>query len=291
MSAKFCWSLAGIVYTLSICFPTWADEKADVTLQAACQKKGGELAKQLGETCRVLVRPPFVLAGTLTDEELEAWHKQTIQPAAEALAACYFTSAPSEPITVLLFPVEKDYNHFAKQLYGDAGVSVYGYYKPGKRTLIMNIGTGGGTLVHELTHALADFDYPRIPDWFNEGLASLHEQCRFRRDDSGPWIEGLENWRLPLLQESIRKKSLRSLQSLIADDDFRGAGVGLNYAQARYFCMYLQREKKLQTLYLAMRTQQKTDKLGLASVKSLFPGKSWDEIDQAFQAWAVTLKR
>ncbi len=73
---------------------------------------------------------------------------------------------------VWLFTDEKPYAEHSLRIYGDKDVSVYGYYKPDKRVLVMNIGTGGGTLVHELTHALAAFDFPGQPDWFNEGLAS-----------------------------------------------------------------------------------------------------------------------
>ena len=74
---------------------------------------------------------------------------------------------------------------------------------------MLNLGTGTGTLLHELTHALADFDVPDMPDWLNEGLASLHEQCRFRNDEQGPWIEGLVNWRLDALQAVVRQSRLR----------------------------------------------------------------------------------
>ncbi len=83
---------------------------------------------------------------------------------------------------MLVFNGEESYNRYCNALFGDSGISVYGYYKPQLRTLALNLATGGGTLTHELTHALVDFDFPEVPAWFNEGLASLHEQCRFRSD-------------------------------------------------------------------------------------------------------------
>jgi hypothetical protein len=154
--------------------------------------------------------------------------------------------------------------------------------------VVLNINTGGGTLVHELTHALADFDFPAIPDWFNEGLASLHEQCRIRTDESG--IDGLVNWRLPGLQDVIRQGRLPSIEQLIVRNDFRGRDVGLNYAQARYLCLFLQQRGQLERYYYRFRQQQSTDPQGLATLLELFPDCDWGEIDRQFQEWVLQLE-
>jgi hypothetical protein len=260
----------------------------NAVLVAECGQVADTLAEQLGAGCEVVVHAPFVVGGDLSRAELEEWHNRTIGPAARALAASYFSITPNRPVTVLLFRDEQSYNHYAQTLYGEAGISVFGYYKPSQRVLVMNISTGGGTLVHELTHALMDFDFPRVPDWFNEGLASLHEQCRIRDDESG--IDGLENWRLPILQEAIEQGRIRSLQSLVADDDFRADNVGLNYAYARYFCLYLQRQGKLEEFFRRFRADRRGDPRGAATVAALFAPLTWDELDQQFQEWVLSLK-
>ncbi len=131
------------------------------TLNAACEEGAKELARQLGPGCQTIVRAPFVIGSDLEEAQLESYYNHTIGPAARAMAHSYFDTPPNKPITVLLFSGEQSYNRYARQLYGDEGISVYGYYKPHLRTLVMNIGTGGGTLVHELTHALIDFDFPK----------------------------------------------------------------------------------------------------------------------------------
>ena len=88
-----------------------------------------------------------------------------------------------------------------------------------------------------------------MPSWFNEGLASLYEQCAISRDNRS--ITGLANWRLPALKQAIRRETLRPLRELIEDEHFYADDrVGMNYAQARYLLMYLQ-EKKLLTDYYA----------------------------------------
>lgn len=256
-------------------------------LDDQCRQTAERLRGDLGAGCAVAVNAPFVLGGDLTDEHLDEHYRSTIAPAARALAKSYFRKPPTLPITILLFSGEASYNRFAKQLYNEEGVSVYGYYKPDRRTLVMNIATGGGTLVHELTHALVAFDFPEIPDWFNEGLASLYEHCRILPEDAG--LEGKPNWRLPGLQESIRQGRLGTLESLMTSDDFRGRHVGVNYAQARYFCLYLQDRKLLEEFYRRFRAAHDHDPRGLATVQAVVGEQAWSTLDRDFQAWVLTL--
>lgn len=258
-------------------------------LSADCLATAAALRPRLGADCALVVRAPYVVAGDMTELELIEWHDKTIAAAARALTNFYFQKTPDAPITVLLFSNEKSYNHYAKHLFNEEGISVYGYYKADRKTLVMNVGTGGGTLVHEMTHALIDFDFPKVPDWFNEGLASLYEQSQFLPNDGG--IQGLPNWRLPGLQNAIRQQRLGTLEALIKSDDFRGPMVGVNYAQARYFCLYLQEEKLLKEFYRRFRAAQSHDPRGLKTVQELLGHERWSRIDRDFQTWALKLER
>ena len=260
-------------------------------LDRLCRDSASQLKKKAGDEAQIVVHPPFVITGDMSKDEIEGWYSRTIHPAAEAMANSYFRTAPTQPITILLYPEETSYNENAKKLFSDQGISVYGYYKPQSRTLVMNIGTGGGTLVHELTHALVDFDFPDVPDWFNEGLASLHEQCQFRDGNDGPWVEGLVNWRLTGLQKTIRAKRLRLLKEMIEANDFRGELEGTNYAQARYLCLYLQRHDLLVKFYKQFRQDQKQDLLGVKTLENVLSITSWPTFDTEFQKWVLTLKR
>jgi len=273
---------------LACCVTTRFADAAELSLANQCIETAAALRETVGADREVIVRPPFVISGNLTKDALQTWHARTLEPATKAMLASYFDREPDQPITVLLYDTADEYEAQSKQLFGHAGLSVYGYYKPNRRTLVMNIATGGGTLVHELTHALIDFDFPDVPDWFNEGLASLHEQCRFREDGSG--IDGLENWRLPALQTAIRDGKLRSLEALIHDEDFRGKQVGINYAQARYFCLYLQRHELLEDYYEHFREHQEDDPQGALAVKAVLPNLSWEELDNDYQKWVLELE-
>lgn len=258
----------------------------DPGLEKQCDEVGQRVEQRLGPGFQVVIRAPFVLAGDLSEQQLKAWHHDTIGPAARALASAYFDRDPHQPITVLLFSNEQTYYAQAQRLFGDEHVSVYGYYKPRHRTLVMNISTGGGTLVHELTHALVDFDFPEVPEWFNEGLASLHEQCRFRPDGSG--LDGLVNWRLPILQQALEQDRLAPLDELIQADEFRGPDEAVHYAQARYVCLYLQEKGLLEDYFRRFRAARRSDPRGLRTLQSVLGDRPWDEIDAEFRAWVGT---
>src|SRR5262249_5967924 len=127
-------------------------------------------------------------------------------------------------------------------------------------------------------------------DWLNEGLASLHEQSRFRGGAKDPWIEGLVNWRLKGLKEVIRRGQLGSLAALVETQQFRGRGEGTNYAQARYFCLYMQQRGVLAGFYRAFRTNRDDDPRGFKALARAFKGTSLDRLDQDFQRWVLELE-
>jgi hypothetical protein len=215
--------------------------------------------------------------------ELEAWRGETIEPAVRAMTSAYFATTPSEPVVVLLFATEAGYREHAARLFGDREVSRYGYYRPHLRTVMVNAECGPDALVHELTHALMAFDFPAAPEWLGEGLASLHEHGRIR--DDGGEILGLPNWRLGALEDALRQGRLPPLRSLLGAGSFRGPDERLNYARARYFCMYLQSRGVLRACYRACRAGRQRDPTGEQAVAALFPGLSWEQLDADFRAW------
>lgn len=257
-------------------------------MQAACDDTATRLRRTLGSDFAVIVRSPFVLASDTAAGELLTRYRNTVLPAAKSMQDCYFRSSANEPITILLLSDELTYRSYAQRLFGQTGVSIYGFYKPSYRTLMINLAAGEGTIVHELTHALIDFDFPDVPLWFNEGLASLHEQCRFTVDDLGTRsIEGLDNWRLPLLQQAISQGRVEPLLSLVRADDFYGHKEAIHYAQARYFCMYLQHHGLLGEYYEALRAQSGSSIDAAEAIARVLPGRTWQDIDAQFQDWVL----
>ncbi len=279
-------ALLGLVAALGMSRATLGDTP---TLKRECHESARRLYEELGSECIVIVRSPFIVGGDFSIKELESWYVDTIQPAARAMQASYFKTPPAQPVTVLLFSTAESYERFSQKLFNASNVSIYGYYKSNHRTLMVNLSTGGGTLVHELTHALIDFDFPNVPAWFNEGLASLHEACRFRTSPQGVWLEGVANWRLKGLQAVIRQGRLRSIASLVDDREFRGRLEGANYAQARYLCLYLQEHGLLEEFYREFRDHRVSDPRGLAALERVLGESAWQTLDEDFQSWALAL--
>ncbi|MBU1241278.1 hypothetical protein KKF84_11910 [Myxococcota bacterium] len=254
-----------------------------LTMEEQCGARVKQLRGKLDGSFQFVVAPPFVVAGDMDHPQLEKHTLWSVVKPAKALWTSYFKRRPDQVITVLLFSGQKSYRKWASALFGHKDVSYFGYYTDENRTLVMDINTGGGTLIHELTHALIVYDFPNVPQWFNEGLASLHEGCRVGEKE----IVGVLNWRLPILQKAIASKKLRSIKELTLDEDFYGAHVDENYAQARYLMMYAQKKGVLATLYRNMRDNG--GKLSDYQVLTRVFGGKAEQLESEFIEWAQTL--
>ena len=231
--------------------------------------------------------PPFVIAGDGSMRQLARYRDGTILAATRALEATYFDKHPTEPILILLFESESPYKRLAKKWFDDDDPPHFGFYRQRDRVMLMNVATGTGTLVHELTHALIAPDFAGVPAWFNEGLASLYEQCSLGNNT----IRGLANWRLPGLQKAIRAGKLRPLAELIQDPDFyREDLVGINYAQARYLMFYLQEKDLLQSYYRQFRDHARDDPTGLKSLRDLIAPQDLNDFEREWRQWVLGLR-
>ncbi len=230
---------------------------------------------------------PFVIAGDGTLAQLAGYRDRTILAAARALNASFFKNEPAEPILILLFEDEAAYRRLCKEWLNDDDVPHYGFFRPRVHIMVMNVGTGTGTLVHELTHALMAPDFPNVPDWFNEGLASLYEQCSLEGDT----IRGHENWRLCDLQVAIKANRLRPLTELVKDPKFYAREhLGLNYAQARYVMFYLQEKGLLKDFYSRFRDNAARDPTGIETLQTLLEPQPLDQFEREWRKWVTSLR-
>lgn len=234
---------------------------------------------------------PFVVIGDEKAKDVRRRTDQNVRWAIKMLKQSYFAKDPPIIIDVWLFKDRESYETNAKQLFGHKPDTPYGYYSAEHRALVMNISTGGGTLIHEIVHPYMAANFPTCPSWFNEGLASLYEQCG---EENGE-IRGYTNWRLAGLQAAIAKKKVPSFKTLCSTttDEFYTKDKGTNYSQARYLCYYLQEEGILKTYYKKFRANANKDPTGYKTLQEVLGRKGDDEM-QAFQKewekWVLKLK-
>jgi hypothetical protein len=265
------------------------DAAATVELERSCQERAAEFTGRLGAECRVIVRSPYVLGGDLTEHQLDGQYREIILPTSRALATCYFDAVPSEPVTVLMFSNDAAYQQYARLLDGTPRACYSGYYLRDQRRLMLNLSTGSGTLAHELTHALAHFDFPQMPEWLDEGLASLHEESVFSQD--GLLIRGVSNWRLNYLPPAPDQNRLQSIETLMTSGVVRVREQAIDYAQSRYLCLYLQERQVLGPFYRKFRASSAWDPTGIESLKAIFHVDSMTEVEQDFRRWLAKLQR
>jgi hypothetical protein len=247
-----------------------------------------ELKKKLPDGFSLFIERPFVVVGNGPAEDVKALCQGTVKWAVDHLKRDYFERDPDEIITIWLFKDDTTYRQFAKSVFGDEPDTPYGYYSAAHRALIMNIATGGGTLVHEIVHPFVRANFPKCPAWFNEGLGSLYEQSG-ERDGH---IIGRTNWRLPGLQRAIRAGTVPSFKELTSttDSEFYGDDKGTNYAQARYLCYYLQEQGKLNKFYHEFVANQRDDPTGYRTLVKILGEDDMAAFQKHWEKFVIGLK-
>jgi hypothetical protein len=255
------------------------------TLVTDCALAARDLAGRLPPSFHLVVCPPFVLAGDLSEEELREMHSETVLPVTAALWRTFFDHKPDEPVTIIALHDEAGYRSTALSLDGYEPLVYAGYTQRGVRRIVCNLATGRGTLTHELAHVLASFDFPDMPEWFDEGLAALHEDAAISADGLTLW--GTGNWRSRLLETALRQGELPDLESVITSTDFRGEGEGLHYAIVRTLCQYLQDRGLLSHFYRKFRGSVQDDPDGIATLCAILGVNDLSEVDRDFRDWVM----
>jgi hypothetical protein len=252
-------------------------------LGEACVATARELQARLPGTCVTIVRPPCILAGDFGEAELDRLNRESVVPVMEALWRMYFDRRPDQPIVIVALSNETTYRAVARGLDGYEPTAYAGYTQRAQRRLVFNTATGMGTLTHELVHILALFDFPDMPEWFDEGLAALHEESVL--SDDRLTLAGVANWRSRLLRSALDAGELPPLSTVVKSRSFRGPGENLNYAQARCFCLFLQERGLLSHFYRKFRAAAADDPSGLSTLCELLGASTARQIDRDFREW------
>jgi hypothetical protein len=255
------------VAMLAACGTASSEPKPDVRMATFSADAYADHIKQLRTHLRpkglgamaIRIEDPFVVIGDGTEADL-ARGASTVRWAADKLEQDFFARRPAKILDIYLFSDAHGYEEGVRALTGESPSTPYGFYSSTERALIMNISTGGGTLVHEIVHPYVEADFPRAPSWLNEGLGSLFEQSA-ERDGH---IVGHTNWRLAGLQRAIASDQVPSFEDLtrLTATEFYDDDRGTNYAQSRYLLYYLQENGLLREFYKKFRAARAKDPTG-----------------------------
>lgn len=237
----------------------------------------------------IVIQEPFVVVGDEDEETVKQRAENTVKWAVDRLKQDFFTQDPEQILEIWLFKDKLSYEKHTQLLFKDKPTTPFGYYSPTHKALIMNISTGGGTLVHEIVHPFIEANFPACPSWLNEGLGSLYEQSG---EENGR-IHGYTNWRLPGLQQAIKAAIVPSFKALtgMSPNVFYNDDRGTNYAQARYLCYYLQQKGLLVKFYKAFHANQRTDPTGYATLQKVLGEADMDQFKKRWEKFVLGLRQ
>ena len=282
-----------LAVVLAVAGRSWTSFAQDnLRVPAAFRDHVARLQAGLPDGFTVVVQPPFVVIGDEPAAVVQRRATNTVRWAVERLKREYFPRDPAEIIDIWLFRDRASYTNHSVQLFNLNPVSPFGFFAADQQALIMNISTGGGTLVHEIVHVYLRENFPACPPWFNEGLASLYEAAA----DKDGHIRGLINWRLKGLEQSIREGKTIPFQQLTAmtETEFYGGSNGTDYsayyAQSRYLCYYLQEKGLLQKYYREFAAGVKVDPTGYETLRRVLQVKDMVAFKKQWEDWVLHLR-
>jgi hypothetical protein len=213
---------------------------------------------------------------------------RTIAWATGLLEQDFFPKPPDGIYEVWLFKDAETYTTTVTHLTGKAPGTPYGFCLTAKKTIYLNFATGGGTLIHEITHAYMHGNFPDCPAWFNEGLASLFEAV----EEKDGHLRGRPNWRLPGLQQALKAKTAPEFATVMAmtAGRFYGEDSGVNYGVARYLCYHLQERGLLIPFHRAFLANQPEDRTGIASLLQVLKADSLTALRSEWEAATMKLE-
>jgi len=247
-----------------------------------------EIRRELGDETRVERVEDFFFVASNDSTQSFVQYKATIARVYRYLYEDYFQRKPDKPIRVYLFKDKTSYDVYCRSTYDKPPSTPYGFYMSRERKMVMNISTGTGTLAHELVHPLLAEDFPGVPSWFNEGFASLFEQSGER----GGKMVGFVNWRLPKLKQMLKIGKgvpLADLMRTTTEQFYGEDDRGVNYATARYLCMYLQEHKLLIPFFQEFKKSAKDDPTGALAFERA-TGKKAADFEPSWREWVLGLR-
>jgi len=202
---------------------------------------------------------PVRLRGALGQAETSRAQRETSRVVADVGRRFLqpVAAAAHPPVDLCLFETEPAYVAFTTRVCGPIpDCSPLGFYQPGRRLIVANLGRSIGNLRHELAHALIGDDFPGIPAWLNEGIGALYGTAKFDGKSFGFAV----NYRMRDVKAALAAGTLPTLAQLARsnEQDVYGPRAMVYYGLARHLLLYLDQQNKLSAFYRAMRDDAHT---------------------------------
>ncbi|TVQ30320.1 MAG: SH3 domain-containing protein [Geminicoccaceae bacterium] len=269
------------------------------------------LATSLAPRASHRVTDRFVLIshGIHDDATLEEMG-QTLDAFVAHLIATYEVVPPPHFLRVELVPDGWAVGQLALERHGlDVSSATIGYAFVEDASVIGAVPTAApGTVLHELFHLLVRSNFGDVPQWLDEGIASLYEVWARR----GDVFVGRENWRRQVLETTWDARpdmgTLIRSEWFLFDDPAQaealaelephemlhdlptGREQAAMMAMARYTALYLQERGQLVDVYRALRDRGLADLDGAApdhavALVEAVLGQPVAAVDADFVAW------
>jgi hypothetical protein len=255
---------------------------ADVAQHVMAMKE----AKRLPDGFTLAWEKPFLVVSNEPPAKVKQRAKDVVGWANRLLQKDFFDQTPEHIEEAWLFADARTYEQYSRSLFKTEPDTPYGYYLSSARAMVMNIKPGYGTLTHEMVHPYFHQNWPEGPAWMNEGLGSLFERPSER---DGVFI-GKPNWRLPGLKSALRANAVQSFKTLVhkTNDAFYGDDTGVNYAQARYLCYWLQEKGVLVKFVRRAQELKAKDATGWQALTEVL-GKDPDRFFKDWEKFTLAL--
>ena len=252
----------------------------------------------------------FVLASRSPEHTPEVLERmgQRLDDFVGFLGRVYALPPPSTFTTIYLFADIATMRRYADILHGlDASPATLGYAFENDQSIVaFQPKTGIGTLLHEVFHIVAHQSYASVPQWLDEGIASLYETSTAVPG----YYFGEPNWRSAVYREmrpafgnlglkdvvtapwfSDEPKGNDKPKPLPGEREYSPDEQAFMLAYARLFALYLQETKKLIPVFEAFRYRQAPTTYIPAKVQAVqllenSLGEPLDRIQARFEAWA-----
>jgi len=271
--------------------------------------KAVDQAKRLVTGFKVLGLQRFVLASKSqhSDEQLNQI-AGLLEKFLTFLNRDFGINVPDYYFTVYLVPSVEDLRKLADKLHGlDVSPATIGYAFQEDLSVVGVIpGEKIGTLLHEFFHLAVRCNFGDIPQWLDEGMASLYEVSQLQGDK----FLGVPNWRGKVLKELWELRP--PLEELIGSnwfpydlpDEYTDSTADKESVQkqaaylamARYFVLYLQNQGKLKDVFTAFRKRElsksgiKASKFAVSLVKRVLVKKT-PYVQNEFERWFEDIPR